>query len=377
MSQRRTALLILFLWAPALAVMPLFGQYRARIENGVTIVTNGRQPSPTPGAPTRLVLEEVYTAGGGDSPDASFVSATGLDVLPDGTVYVVDSKDSRVKVFDAAGRFVRVFGRQGQGPGEMNQPTGILISPANEVLVEDVLNRRLAVFALDGTFRRHISTARALGITGIQMDGRGLIVARSMGLGEGGQVALEVKTYDAEFNPKVTLASVAMQVSGGAKINPFSAMDLLYALSRDGRLYLGSARAYEIRIVSADGRLVKTIGRDYDPVPFTPADKDEMLKNLASVPGVNLKDMIQFPDVYPPFGYFVLADEGRLLVKTFEKGRAPKEFTWDVFDADGRYIARVPIAHDIQLWRDGKAYVFVEDEDGYRVLRCCRARWER
>lgn len=377
MFKRGTRPAFVLLGASALAVTLFAGQYKARTENGVTVVTNGRKPAPPKGAPARLVFEEIYTVGGGDSPDASFVSATGLDVLPDGTVFVIDSKDSRVKVFDAAGKFLRAFGRKGQGPGEMNQPTGILVTPDQEILVEDILNRRLAVFAPDGTFRRHVSTAKALGISGIQMDGRGLIVARSMGLAEGGKMALEVKTYDAEFNPKVKLASIEMQVSTQVKINPFQAMDLLYALGRDGLLYLGSAKAYEIRIVSAEGRLLKTVGRDSDPVPVTQADKDEMLKSLASPPGVNLKDMIQFPDVFPPFGSFVLADGGRLLVRTFEKGQAKKEFYWDVFDADGRYIARVPIVHDIQLWRDGRAYFFVEDEDGYRVLRCCRARWER
>ena len=377
MIKRKARLAFALIGSLAFALALFSGQYKVKTESGVTIITNGRKPSPPQGAPTKLVFEEVYTVGGGDSPDASFVSASALDVLPDGTVYVVDTKDSRVKVFDAEGRFLRVFGRQGQGPGEMNQPTGILVTPDKEVLVEDILNRRLAIFALDGTFRRHISTAKALGLSGIQMDGRGLIVARSMGLAEGGKMALEVKTYDAEFNPKVRLGSFEMQITAQTKVNPFSAMNLLYALGREGLIYLGSAKAYEIRIVSAEGRLLKTIGRDYDPVPVTQADKDEMLKTLGGLPGVNLKDMIQFPDVYPPFSNFVLADEGKLLVRTFEKGQAKKEFFWDVFDADGRYIAKVPIMHDIQLWRDGKAYFFVEDEDGFRLLRCCRARWER
>ena len=147
MIVRKTKLAFFMAISLALMTALLAGPYKVRTEDGVTLVTNGRKPSPLSGARTRLVLEELYTIGGGNSPDASFVSAAGLDVLPDGTVYVIDSKDSRVKVFDAAGKFVRVFGRQGQGPGEMNQPTGILISPEKEVLVEDVLNRRLAVFA--------------------------------------------------------------------------------------------------------------------------------------------------------------------------------------------------------------------------------------
>jgi hypothetical protein len=102
-----------------------------------------------------------------------------------------------------------------------------------------------------------------------------------------------------------------------------------------------------------------------------------MLALIPNVSGVNVRDMIQFPEYFPAFGNFVLADEGRLLVRTYEKGRAKKEYYWDVFDADGRYIAKVPIVHEIRLWRDGKAYFFVEDEDGYKTLRCCRARWEK
>ena len=377
MSMRKGKTFLAVLASLAVIVPVLSPQYRVKTENGVAIVTNGRKPVPPRGAPVKLVFEEVYTIGGGDSPDASFVAASDLDVLQDGTVYVLDTKDSRVKVFDAGGRFLRAFGRAGQGPGELNQPAGILIAPENEVLVEDILNRRLAVFALDGTFKRQISTAKSLGLSGIQMDGRGLIVARSMGLGEGGKLSMDVKTYDRELNPKVKLASFEFPISSQTKINPFSAMNLLYALDGQGLLYLGNAREYEIRVVSADGKLLKTIGREYDPVVITQSDKDEMLKTITGAPGVNVKDMLQFPDAYPPFSNFILAEEGRLLVRTFEKGPAKKEFYWDVFDADGRYIAKVPIVHDIQLWRDGKAYFFVEDEDGYRLLRCCRVRWDR
>jgi hypothetical protein len=172
------------------------GQHKIRVENGVTIITNGKKPDPPKGAPTKLVLEELYSVGGGDKPEESFADISALDVLKDGTVYVLDTKDSRVKVFDAKGKFVRAFGKAGQGPGEFNQPVGILITPENEVLVEDALNQRLAFFSLAGTFIRQVSTVKALGLSGIQMDGRGLVVARSMGIGEAGKLSMDVKTYD-------------------------------------------------------------------------------------------------------------------------------------------------------------------------------------
>jgi len=209
------------------------------------------------------------------------------------------------------------------------------------------------------------------------MDGRGLIVARSMGLGDAGKMSIDVKTYDKDLNPKIKLAAVEYSISLQTKLNPFSGMNLLYALDSQGRLYLGSQKGYEIKVLSLEGRLLKTIGRDYDPIAITKEDKDGMLKQLSNVPGVNIKDMIQFPKVFPPYGNFVLADEGRLLVRTYEKGRAEKEYYWDVFDAEGRFVAKVPIAHEIRLWRDGKVYFIVENEDGYKVLKCFRARWEK
>ena len=377
MNMRKGRVIFVVLGSLAIIVSALAGQYKVKTENGVTIVTNGKKPDPPKGAPTKLILEEVYTVGGGDAPDSSFVEISGLDVLKDGTVYVLDMKDSRVKVFDAKGLFLRAFGKAGQGPGELNQPVGILITPEKEVLVEDALNRRLAIFALDGTFSRQVSTARALGLSGIQMDGMGRIVARSMGLGEAGKMTMDVKTYDKDFNPMIKLASFEFPISTQAKINPFSAMSLLFELDRQGFLYFGSQRGYEIKVLSPEGNLLKTIGREYDPVAITQEDKDEMYGLIPNVSGVNVRDMIQFPEHFPPFGNFVLADEGRLLVRTYEKGRAKKEYYWDVFDAEGRYIAKVPIVHEIRLWQDGRAYFFVEDEDGYKTLRCCRARWER
>lgn len=377
MKMRKGKTLVAILAVLSMAAAAPARQYKARTENGVMIVTNGKKPDPPKGAPTRLVLEELYSVGGGEKPDETFVNITALDVLKNGTVYVLDTKDGRVKVFDAQGEFVRAFGKAGQGPGELNQPVGILITPENEVLVEDALNQRLAFFSLEGTFLRQVSTAKALGLTGIQMDGRGLIIARSMGIGEAGKLSFDVKTYDREFNPKVKLTSVEFPISPQAKFNPFLATNLLYALDDQGHLYFGSSRDYEIKVVSPEGKILKTIGRDYDPVPITQADKDEMLKLVPNVPGANVKDMIQFPDAYPAFANFVPADEGRLLVRTYEKGRAKKEYFWDVFDAQGRYIAKITLTHDIRLWRDGKAYFIVEDEDGFKTLSCRRARWEK
>jgi hypothetical protein len=363
--------------AALLCTQVLAGQFKTKIVDGVTVVTNGKRPQPPIGAATKLVLEEIYTAGGGDSVEASFVQPVALDIDKEGNAFVLDFKDNRVKVFDSKGKFLRGFGKKGQGPGELNMPGGIIISPLNEVIVEDTLNQRLAFFTRDGKFLRQISMTKALGLSAVQMDARGLIVGRSMGMAEGGKISMEVRTYDKDFQPKAKLASLEYAVTPRPKLNPFAAVALLYELDGRGNIFLAGPNGYEIRLVSSEGKLLRTIGRDFDPVPITKADRDKWLKADANVSGVNVNDMFQLPASFPPYYHFVLADEGRLLVRTFEEAKGKKGYYWDVFDAEGRYIAKVPILNDIAAWRDGRAYFLADDADGYRVLQCFRARWEK
>ncbi len=50
-------------------------------------------------------------------------------------------------------KFVQAWGKQGDGPGEFNEPIGISIS-GNEVFVSDAGHNRIQVFDLNGNFLR-------------------------------------------------------------------------------------------------------------------------------------------------------------------------------------------------------------------------------
>jgi sugar lactone lactonase YvrE len=94
-------------------------------------------------------------------PDLRFVAEMGEDILlrPTGLafdrsgkhLYVVDSVGCRVVVFDRTGSRVGSFGRRGVGPGELNAPTHIAVSPDGTINVSDSLNFRVQRFAPDGT----------------------------------------------------------------------------------------------------------------------------------------------------------------------------------------------------------------------------------
>ncbi|MFQ6029718.1 MAG: 6-bladed beta-propeller, partial [Dehalococcoidia bacterium] len=94
------------------------------------------------------------TQGSGDGqfshPNAIAVNSAGL------VVYVVDSENHRVQVFDTNGNFLNKFGSEGTGPGQFTSPVKIAIDQSDNVYVMDRSNRRIEVFDANGNYLRQI-----------------------------------------------------------------------------------------------------------------------------------------------------------------------------------------------------------------------------
>jgi DNA-binding beta-propeller fold protein YncE len=73
----------------------------------------------------------------------------------DGNIYITDGYiNSRVAKFDRNGDWVTSWGERGDGPGQFNTPHSIAIDRQNNVYVGDRTNRRIQVFDADGKFLR-------------------------------------------------------------------------------------------------------------------------------------------------------------------------------------------------------------------------------
>jgi hypothetical protein len=150
---------------------------------------------------------------------------------------------------------------------------------------------------------------------------------------------------------------------------------MVFAPDARGDVYVGSLKGYLISVFGFDGRLLRTIEREYDPVPVKKEDQDKILKMLGRMPatgGFNLKDMIIIPSVFPAYSNFIVRPDGRLLVRTYEKGKAEKEYFYDVFDSEGRYLLRFSSLVEFMLWQSDKLYGLEENEDGFKILKCFR-----
>jgi sugar lactone lactonase YvrE len=100
-----------------------------------------------------MTLGKKGVAGDNTSHD-TFNRPNAVAVGPTGEIYVSDGYvNSRIVNFAPDGKFLRIIGgKKGAGPGELQLPHGVAIDPQGRIVVADSDNKRVAIFAKDGTF---------------------------------------------------------------------------------------------------------------------------------------------------------------------------------------------------------------------------------
>lgn len=78
-----------------------------------------------------------------------FAKPSGLAVDQDGNLYVADTLNNRIEVFDADGKFISTFGKAGDGPGYFSRPKGVAIDTDGHIWVADGMQDRVQVFNKD------------------------------------------------------------------------------------------------------------------------------------------------------------------------------------------------------------------------------------
>ncbi|MGC2616396.1 MAG: 6-bladed beta-propeller [Terracidiphilus sp.] len=87
-----------------------------------------------------------------------FGAPQGVAVDGDGNVYVTDTMNNRVEIFDADGNFVSEFGKHGDGPGYLARPKGIAVDGDGHIWVADQMEDRLQVFNREGQLLTYVGT---------------------------------------------------------------------------------------------------------------------------------------------------------------------------------------------------------------------------
>lgn len=110
------------------------------------------------GSPAEGVkAEKIFVIGSGQ--DEDLYKPKSLAVDSNGKIYVLDSGNSRIRVFSPEGKHEFSFGRFGQGPGELSmEATRIRILEDGNIYVIDNRQKRISVFTTQGEFLKSFTT---------------------------------------------------------------------------------------------------------------------------------------------------------------------------------------------------------------------------
>jgi sugar lactone lactonase YvrE len=85
-----------------------------------------------------------------------FSKPTSVAVDQDGNLYVADMLNYRIEVFDADGKFIRTFGKHGDGPGYFAMPKGVAVDCDGHIWVTDTIQSRVQLFSQEGDLLMYI-----------------------------------------------------------------------------------------------------------------------------------------------------------------------------------------------------------------------------
>lgn len=323
-----------------------------------------------------------------------FVDPVDLAIDERGWVYVVDSKPPVVKVYDDSGRFVRSFGRDGQGPGEFR--IGFIAVRNGTVLLHDPRNSRTSVFDTSGAFVRSWVSACCYWLRpNLDARGRAAIPAMASGDIDASQLFIRYDTLgtllDTVFVPKMPSGPLWIfrrgELTVMSTVVPFAPGGDV-AFTPAGALVHGWSGAFSL-VVSENGRdTSRVFGRAWTAERIDDARRDaeyarrtgsiakEMEIDTAAVQVQFERDKI--PLTLPAFSGISVDARGNTWVHLDEERTLTR---FDVFGPSGAYLGRVHapllVRKFTSAWGRDVMYVRHDTEEGYPRIRRFRITRDR
>ncbi len=340
---------------------------------------------------TRTVeLVEQWRIGGEDDEDVLLGVIFGAKIGPSGDVYLIDRQLSQVLVISPEGELVTTLGRQGEGPGELNQPHGLLLLDDDKVGVIQGFPGKVTVINPDDTPGGEIHIGGPPEEGGFNFV-RELTKCGDHLVGVRGRATFDMETaksvatntlaiMDIEGNDQSVILEHTQENDMQRRVfdekAQFSELDEWAAGGSDGTLYTAPVRdEYIINARGLDGELVRVMSRPFKPRHRDEEDKKELTDGMVIVMnGVRQEIESKALDKDPSIMGLSVADDGRLFVQScfdqenlLDIGTAAR---YDVISPAGEFLEQLTLAvpdfdgdQDQLLFMDGVNFLVIRNFD--------------
>lgn len=369
------------------------------IKDGVEVVFNHLEPYKIKGEPSQLSLEEEFIIDfeRNDLAELRIDGTAGFDVDSEGNIYCIctDRDDNQIAKFNRYGKFVTSFGHKGQGPGELEEPSSssFRVNELDQIIVSDY-RKKICLFNNNGDLVKEIRLDPKFEMATLLGNGK-ILVGKPIRKPEEERTELPIILCSEnleEINILHTGKRLVM-LSRAKKINPLSIYYFHYYWKvSKGLIYIGNySNEYEILIYGTEGNLMRKIRKKYNQVPVPNTLKKKILNRFENHPmneQLRLKEKVYFPKFYPPYQFFFVDEKSRLYVMSFERGKGPNNFIYDIFNPDGLFVGRMVLDNCV-YWpqssikipsevvaKNNRIHCLREKESGYQELVVYKMIWD-
>lgn len=326
----------------------------------------------------------------GDDPNLIFGDIRGVQAASDGTIYVLDYQATEVRAYDPEGRYLRTVARKGQGPGEITEANGILLSGDTLLWMND--HARWVIVGVDpdgNELRRFDKPVRSYGyIWDGVFDQRGRYWRDDSHSEDGIEYppppGLSTRTYRGYYKfHDLSNGAVDSVFLGESSNRSYSYEDavglwqflpLLFeagervAVNPSGGFWRANTAEYRVVRTSEDGDTLLVIEAGLPVLRVTDEDRDAFVEDILEyMPDIRSEaEEVAglMPDVKPILASLFVDDESRLWVERVTlEGAAP---FYDRYSEDGDYLGSVRLSFTPawrRIWVQHDAiYTWVTDE---------------
>jgi hypothetical protein len=344
--------------------------------DGVPHVRNGATPSE---APRTLLLEEQWRVGGPDDEETLFGVIGEVLQHDNGDLFFLDRQLSEVQVYSPDGEYIRTLSREGDGPGEVRRPGGIMFLPDGTLGITQMMPGKIVKVDLEGTPAGSIFLGdpqegrMSMLFDAFSRDDRLLVCAQRFSPGENSFTRTKyLSLVDGEGIETVRYLETKTEGRPG-EFKWDEEEDYFVHLGRcalgpDGRVFAAPVRdKYEIHVFAPDGTLERVIEREYKQRKRT-AEDIERVDNSIMIRTRHGEVEKVISDHDPCISRLKVDDEGFLWVlhSRSDKDQRDGVFqTYDLFDPEGNYIRQVEVVCPGDPEEDG--FFFVDDNSAVFV----------
>jgi hypothetical protein len=329
-----------------------------------------------------VTFKEIKRIDFRDLPEnIEFVNPSRIAFNSKNELFVTDTRANNIKVFDADGKFLKIIGQEGKGPGDLNRPSCITFN-RKYIIVWELGNYRFSLFNEDGEFIRHFKPKHPAVVWKLKSLGNGQIVFEiRQGYCENEKTILyildkELEKEDEFYSHPIKREHYENKIQDDLKI-PFGPL-VSWDVMEGNKVIIGYQEEYRIDVFSPDKEKLFSIERKSRKVKVTQQDKKEYFSSLMymtngqTVQGAppEIRKYTEFPKLKPYYKDILVSPEKEIWVFLYTESDEQKLV--DIFDEQGYFAKRIQFEKDLGyrsiFAADGTLWTVIEDDSGYNVI---------